>query len=561
MFKINKIIKNFAFITAVIVFSFALTYAASAVWTESSAVPPDGNADMPLNSGNVMQIKDAGLILNYGGYNGSLIAMGGKTNPSGGVCPIMYDWYDYNGNTVVDNGECQITSLYVTGLGMVGIGTTTPENQLAIHGNEVNPTRLLLKSDAGAQGPFIRLIHGGEAGGKEWQIGSSGTNNRSGVPGNLEFWYNNGLPGGEDQMIITPAGKVGIGTVNPEFKLSLDNDGGILAKGTLGSGATLTATGYYPRLIWYPKKAAFRAGLPSTEWDDANIGLYSFASGVLTTASGDGSTALGHQTTASGPDSTAIGISSNATGQSDVAIGVANTASGGGGALAMGVGTTSSGVQSIAIGIASEASGRSAAAFGGEFSKATAMGAMAFGQAINANADYSMVIGRGLTNVNYLTNTIPSSLMIGFYSDIPTVFVGSSSGAGTTGNVGIATMTPGEKLDVVGNVQATGFLYSSDERLKENTLRIGNPLDKILKLNGISFNWKDNGEKGIGFTAQNVETVFPELVKTNSSTGMKSVEYGNLVAPLVEAIKEQQKMIEKQQKEIDDLKILLNNSK
>ncbi len=44
--------------------------------------------------------------------------------------------------------------------------------------------------------------------------------------------------------------------------------------------------------------------------------------------------------------------------------------------------------------------------------------------------------------------------------------------------------------------------------------------------------------------AQEVEIVFPELVKTNPDTGFKSVEYGNLVAPLIEAIKEQQAEIE-----------------
>lgn len=125
-----------------------------------------------------------------------------------------------------------------------------------------------------------------------------------------------------------------------------------------------------------------------------------------------------------------------------------------------------------------------------------------------------------------------------------------------TGNVGIGISGPGEKLDVNGNVRANAFFYSSDERLKENITRIESPLQKILKLNGISFNWKNSGDKSVGLTAQNVETVFPELVKTDSA-GMKSVEYGNLVAPLIEAVKEQQKMIENQQKQINELKALI----
>ena len=133
------------------------------------------------------------------------------------------------------------------------------------------------------------------------------------------------------------------------------------------------------------------------------------------------------------------------------------------------------------------------------------------------------------------------------------------------GKVGIGLTAPSERLDVNGNVKAAAFLYSSDERLKNNIQGIGDPLGKIMKLNGVSYTWKDSGEKGIGLTAQNVEGVFPELVRTDSASGMKSVEYGNLVAPLIEAVKEQQKMIneqkgliDNQQKEIEALKQMIN---
>ncbi|OYT43399.1 MAG: hypothetical protein B6U88_01085 [Candidatus Aenigmarchaeota archaeon ex4484_56] len=118
---------------------------------------------------------------------------------------------------------------------------------------------------------------------------------------------------------------VGIGTTSPEFKLTLDNDGGIIAKGTYGSGATLTTSGAGTRLIWYPRKAAFRVGYVSgTQWDDANIGdyssLYSTAMGIFTTASGHYSTAMGYNTTASGYSSTAIGMEIEANGDYSVAI-------------------------------------------------------------------------------------------------------------------------------------------------------------------------------------------------------------------------------------------------
>jgi len=73
----------------------------------------------------------------------------------------------------------------------------------------------------------------------------------------------------------------------------------------------------------------------------------------------------------------------------------------------------------------------------------------------------------------------------------------------------------------------------------------------LRKLEGISFDWKDSGKKSIGLIAQDVEKVFPEIVQTEEGTGLKSIEYGKLVAPLIEAVKEQQKMI-------DEQKVLIN---
>ena len=122
-------------------------------------------------------------------------------------------------------------------------------------------------------------------------------------------------------------------------------------------------------------------------------------------------------------------------------------------------------------------------------------------------------------------------------------------------------------LDQSGNVVAAGslsaqsFLYSSDINLKKNILPLTDQLNKILQLQGVSFNWKSNDRKDVGLIAQDVEKVYPELVSTNKETGLKSVEYGNLVAPVIESIKEQQAEINKleslvsdQQKEIDLLK-------
>jgi len=88
-----------------------------------------------------------------------------------------------------------------------------------------------------------------------------------------------------------------------------------------------------------------------------------------------------------------------------------------------------------------------------------------------------------------------------------------------------------------------------------------------LKLDGISYTLKSNGEEKLGFSAQELQKVFPELVKEDEE-GYLSIDGTGLIAPLVEAIKEQQKTLDKQeeklnkqQEEIDRLILLLENKK
>lgn len=85
-------------------------------------------------------------------------------------------------------------------------------------------------------------------------------------------------------------------------------------------------------------------------------------------------------------------------------------------------------------------------------------------------------------------------------------------------------------------------LPSSDERLKKNIHTIQNPLEKVTSLRGVTFDFKENDKKQIGVIAQEVEKIIPEVVQERPD-GYKGVQYENLVALLIEAVKEQQKQI------------------
>jgi hypothetical protein len=111
-------------------------------------------------------------------------------------------------------------------------------------------------------------------------------------------------------------------------RFRVDSASGFVAKGVLGIGI-IPFTGAGERLMWHPYKAAFRAGSigsAGTQWDDANVGFYTWAGGYNTIALGLSSFAMGYQSTALGSYSNALGYTANADGTGAVAIGYRTTA-------------------------------------------------------------------------------------------------------------------------------------------------------------------------------------------------------------------------------------------
>ncbi|WP_437186782.1 tail fiber domain-containing protein [Planctomicrobium sp. SH668] len=125
----------------------------------------------------------------------------------------------------------------------------------------------------------------------------------------------------------------------------------------------------------------------------------------------------------------------------------------------------------------------------------------------------------------------------------------------SAGFLAIGKSTPQTALDVVGDIQYTGEIQDvSDRRLKENIVPLADQLVKITALQPVSFVMQGETKTELGLIAQDVEPLFPDLVRTASDEiGTKSINYIGLIAPLIRAVQEQQTEIQSQQQTIERL--------
>ena len=135
------------------------------------------------------------------------------------------------------------------------------------------------------------------------------------------------------------------------------------------------------------------------------------------------------------------------------------------------------------------------------------------------------------------------------------VVANTITGNNIVANVSITTNTfTGNNITVINTVTtdnvsanlvtAVDINTTSDESLKNNMIRITNSLDILEKITGLSFNWKSDGVKSYGVSAQEIEKILPEIVRTRDD-GLKGVNYLNLIAFLIEAIKDLKKDVSK----------------
>ena len=312
-------------------------------------------------------------------------------------------------------------------------------------------------------------------------------------------------PNNASLFYVQSDGSVAVDTSTSLGSLTVNGNNGIIATGTFGSGNTLNL-GAGTRMMWYPKKAAFRAGgVRSSLWDDTNIGQYSFATGLDAMASGEYSTAMGVVTTASGYSSTAMGEATTANGEYSTA---------------MGYETIASGLWCTAIGSYASTNG-----FTGSF-----------------------VYGDASTQ-NYVTSTSNNQFMVRAAGG----YVLYTNSATTIG----AELNPNQ----------SAWSVISDSTKKENFIPVNGEdvLNKISKFNLRSWNYKGQNPRlyrHYGPMAQEFFKAFghDKIGVIGNDTTINSADFAGINLIAIQALEKRTDKLQKKLKEKDNEILALNNN-
>ena len=116
---------------------------------------------------------------------------------------------------------------------------------------------------------------------------------------------------------------------------------------------------------------------------------------------------------------------------------------------------------------------------------------------------------------------------------------------------------------LMGTISATtgAYVQSSDMSLKSNIQNIDTILDRVKLLRPTSYFYKDDTskKKSLGFIAQEVQSIFPEVVHYSEADNLYGIDYSGFGVVAIKAIQEQQTIIENQQKQIDELKAMVQS--
>lgn len=363
----------------------------------------------------------------------------------------------------------------------------------------------------------------------------------------------------------------------------------ILQKDQGQLSADLPIVGNGARLIWHPKKAAFRAGLTNGTWEDSNIGQGSFAVGWDAQASGFGAASVGNYSVSSAHQAFSMGNHANAVQANSFSIGnfcyaynpnsfaIGNSAAAMGDySISLGYHTVAKAPHSVAIGLYNNS----------------------FEQPNGGPSDRLFQIGNGV-DLNNRTNAMTvlrnGNVGIGGKAVLPEFVLDVASrmrirNDGNTAGLylnnsqnkpeGFMGMKTDKQVGFYLNgawqfwVDETGKAWtplgqlgfaSSDKRLKKDIIPLKGSLHAISQMHGYHYHWIDAGrgtELQTGVIAQEVEKYFPELVQENEK-GFKTVNYTGLIPHLIESVRElknQTAEITEVKKELNELKMLIGKN-
>jgi hypothetical protein len=402
------------------------------------------------------------------------------------------------------------SSMFQSSVG-VGIGTTSPTAALDVNGAVNVRTSFNLGEHAFAYGSY--------ASGNAF----------------LGFAGNASMTGGNNT-----ASGLGAFANNSTGNFNTASGAGALASNTKGTGNT--ASGF--EALYFNSTGSNNTAIGQGALEDNSTGNFNTATGTGALANntkGIGNTATGLEAlyfNTSGNGNTANGLNAiqdNTTGSNNTASGnealIYNTT---------GSNNTASGNQALALNTT------------GSNNAASGDGALYY----NATGSYNTGLGYGAspdsnsTNLNYAT-AIGAGAVV---SQSNSLVLGGPIGTAALVKVGIGTATPANVFTIAqgaGAAVADGWSVYSSRRWKTNIHTLNGALGKVEQLRGVSYDLQANGRHEVGVIAEEVGAVVPEVVTWDKNgKDAQSVDYTRLTALLIEATKEQQVLIEQQQKQI-----------
>lgn len=303
------------------------------------------------------------------------------------------------------------------------------------------------------------------------------------------------------------------------------------------TGSNNTATGYLALTSNTTGSSNNAYGRLSLRFNTTGFSNSAFGNNALTTNT------TGYNNAAFGEDS----LSANTTGNNNVSFGIGSMAA------------NTTGTQNAALGYQTLNANTT-----GNFNVGLGYGALSGNTVGNQNIAIGSSSGSALTSGDYnvILGANTGSTINGTSNNI---LISDGSGLlrasfNSSGNLGIGVAPTTDRITVfngttTGTYTTSGWMHSSDARLKHDITPLQNSLDKILRLKGVEYTFNNDpaNTKQIGFIAQQVEPIFPEVVRTDKK-GFKSMIYSNLVAPIIEAIKSLKLMTDTNTREIASLK-------